>query len=347
MKKSLSLLVALLFAATTPALAADKLGVGDPAPKLEVAKWVKGEPVAAFEKNHVYVVEFWATWCPPCRKSIPHLTELQAKYKDVPIIGVSMAERKDGLVEPFVEKMGDKMDYHVAMDAFPESGRGPASKNWMTASGQGGIPTAFIVNGKGVVAWIGSPFEMDEPLDKIVAGKWDLDAAVKLWNARQKVSDMLGSHDTKGAIKAIDEALALDASLEQTLGMSKYKLLIIDKDYGAAYAYASKLIDGVLKDSAEELNGLAWSIVDPDNKALEKRDLKVAMKAAARANDLSKGTDPAILDTLAKVHFDSGEIQKAVELQQKAVDLAEDSKMKADLSGRLEEYKKASGKPKG
>ena len=44
------------------------------------------------------------------------------------------------------------------------------AKNWMKAAGQNGIPTAFIVNKEGKIAWIGHPGRMDEPLDKIVAG---------------------------------------------------------------------------------------------------------------------------------------------------------------------------------
>jgi thiol-disulfide isomerase/thioredoxin len=60
-------------------------------PPLKVAKWIKGKPVQRFEPGKVYVVEFWATWCGPCRRSIPHLTELAKKFKGkVTFIGVSI-----------------------------------------------------------------------------------------------------------------------------------------------------------------------------------------------------------------------------------------------------------------
>lgn len=47
------------------------------APALTAETWVKGEEVKAFDPDKVYVVEFWATWCGPCLKTIPNLTKLQ------------------------------------------------------------------------------------------------------------------------------------------------------------------------------------------------------------------------------------------------------------------------------
>lgn len=109
------------------ALADPSLNVGDPAPAIKVAKWFKGQPVETFGEGSVYVVEFWATWCGPCKKSTPHLSELAKKYDGkARIIGVSIweAEKTDHAkrledVGKFVTTMGDKMDYTVAADVKP------------------------------------------------------------------------------------------------------------------------------------------------------------------------------------------------------------------------------------
>ena len=147
-----------LAASATLALAAEKtLKVGDPAPKLQTGKWVQGDAVKDFEKGKAYVVEFWATWCGPCRVSIPHLNETYTKYKDkgLVVIGQDCWEKDDDLVAPFIEKMGEKMTYRVALDDKSHDEKGQMAKTWMEAAGQNGIPSAFLVDTKGVIAWIG------------------------------------------------------------------------------------------------------------------------------------------------------------------------------------------------
>lgn len=157
------------------------LKVGDAAPELKVDKWVKGDEVKSFESGKVYAVEFWATWCPPCVKSIPHLTKLQKKHKDdgLTIIGVAASERQKAKgqdtrldnLQNFVKGKGDQMNYAVAYDSDREM-----ANDWMRAAGQTGIPTVFIVGGDGKVAWIGYP--MDDEFDTQVQSA--IDAAKKM-----------------------------------------------------------------------------------------------------------------------------------------------------------------------
>ena len=106
--------------ASSPAARPFPLMVGNPAPALAAARWLKGAPVASFEQGHVYVIEFWATWCGPCVRGIPHLTELQERFAGkVQVIGVDVWEPEPAKVEPFVKDMGARMEYSIAVDDVP------------------------------------------------------------------------------------------------------------------------------------------------------------------------------------------------------------------------------------
>ncbi len=125
--------------------------LGSKAPPLDISSWAKGDPVI-METGKVYVVEFWATWCPPCLRSIPHITEVQQKFKDkgVVIIGVSSEDAET--VKPFVEEMGEKMEYVVAIDNDRKT-----SSAYMKPFNVRGIPHAFVIDKEGNISWHGHP----------------------------------------------------------------------------------------------------------------------------------------------------------------------------------------------
>jgi thiol-disulfide isomerase/thioredoxin len=159
--------------------------IGDPAPAITPISWIQGTPVTKYEPGRVYVVEFWATWCPPCIKAIPHLSELQKKYADtvtvvaVDVEGLLGHEPKVNAVPAFMKKWGKDMVYTVAMD---DPTNKTISDAWITASGSLGIPTACIVDGQGKLAWVGYPdqvqsYTFDQALNDTVAGKTDLGRA--------------------------------------------------------------------------------------------------------------------------------------------------------------------------
>lgn len=147
-----------------------EIGPGSPAPKLEIKKWFKGKPIEKLDADKTYVIEFWATWCGPCKTSIPHITELAKKHPDVTFIGVGIWEDDvDDKIASFVEDMGAKMDYKVAYSGNKDG----MAVSWMEAAGRNGIPCSFIVK-DGTIQWIGHPMSMDKPLEEIKSGSFDL-----------------------------------------------------------------------------------------------------------------------------------------------------------------------------
>jgi thiol-disulfide isomerase/thioredoxin len=358
-KVRIKLSVMLLMGVCALPAQAQSLGIGDPAPKLVVKEFVKGEPISEFESGKNYVVEFWATWCGPCKTSIPHLTELQKKNPSVTFIGVSISEQDQARVKPFVEEMGDKMAYRVAIDLVPEKEKdspGVMAKTWMTAADQNGIPAAFIVNKEGKIAWIGHPMEMDKPLEKIAAGNWDIKTAreeqrkaaeeqAKLMKVQSKLATALRSGDPKSLVTVVDEVISEVPSAEMMVGPMKLTALIKLNEQDKALEYAKKLGKSDLSKQAQGLNGLAWAIVAPDAGIKPSAKLiEFALETARRADEMAEAKDAGIADTLAKAYFDSGDAAKAVESQERAVRLAKGSSFEdqiGELKDRLEKYKKA------
>lgn len=350
--------------------AAATLTVGSPAPAISVAKWVKGTPVKNFEKGKVYVVEFWATWCGPCKQSIPHLTELAKKFGDkATFTGVSVWEDPKATdnsyltkVDQFVKDWGPKMDYNVAADGF----EGTMAKTWMAAAGQNGIPTAFVVGKDGKIAWIGHPlagtFEgdtsasLEQVVEQVYEDKFDVgaeQARIKAQEAKEAEAaakfkpfqDAWSAKKYPEAVAEIDKLIASDSKMEMQFGMTKF-MAMTNYDVPGATAYAKKLAGSIYKNEANALNSLAWGLVDPDAN-LKGVDYKAAAAIASQGVSVAKDdmSKSYVMDTLALSQWKAGDKKAALATQQSAVKLAATIKdfpaetMK-EMQDRLDMYKK-------
>lgn len=221
-----------------------ELGIGDPAPELAVTKWIKGAPVelAQVRGKSATVIEFWATWCGPCIKAIPHLTKMQREFREkgVTFIGVTREDPGNTLknVTEFVEKQGDRMGYTVAFD-----GEGKTYERFMTAAGQEFIPTAFVVDQEGRIAWIGYPMEdMDEVLREVVAGTYDREVARKLL-ALAREEEEAWHHLSFGKLLEIaDKRIALKPDAGSSYATKFYMLLQVGADEDKILSTATKAV---------------------------------------------------------------------------------------------------------
>lgn len=112
-----------------------------PAPPFLVAD-LDGQPISTAEwHGKVVLLNFWATWCPPCREEIPEMIELANRYKDrLQIIGVSMDDGPPEEVRQFAKEIG--INYPIVMwsrELIREYGGVP------------GLPTSFVINPEGRV----------------------------------------------------------------------------------------------------------------------------------------------------------------------------------------------------
>jgi thiol-disulfide isomerase/thioredoxin len=149
--------IAITVLACSAAAHAQSLRVGDPAPRLSIDEWMRGQPVSSLSDGRVYLVEFWATWCGPCMSQIPHLARLQQQHerRGLVVIGVAAMEQggRDDLVRWLASSgYGRQMQYTVAYNPA-----GSMVRDWMQPAGLSGIPAAFVVNRQGRIAWLGHP----------------------------------------------------------------------------------------------------------------------------------------------------------------------------------------------
>jgi len=322
---------------------AAKLKPGDPAPKLVASKWLQGEEVKSFKPDKIYVVEFWATWCGPCIVMMPHMSEMQAAYKDkgVTFIGFSAkdANNTEEKVAAFVKKRGPKLGY-----TFAYGDNRDTYEAWMTAAGQRGIPCSFVVDGAGRIAWIGHPMYLDVVLPKVVDGTWKGEKSrQELEKIEKQVNDVfraLGGSDAEASLKTLTDFEANNPGLAKIPYFIGPKLNLLIR--AGKETEARKMADEVIKRAIKQEDPTALRSVSMSlrtGKAKENKELlELSLKAAKAMLQLAGDKDAFALYNLADTYFTMGDKEKAREYGKKAIEAADSPGMKRYIEQAVKKF---------
>lgn len=214
MKKIALLIYVLLCAGTFTCLA---LKEGDSAPELKVASWIKNGPVKLKDGagQKIYIIEFWTTGCKPCLQAMPYLQRLQKEFKnDLTIISISTESA--ATVKNFIARKKNT-NYAVAVDD-----RFKTYSAYM--GGRKNIPMAFIINKNGTIAWIGHPMDMYLPVKRIITGKFNIQKNARRQKVFREIRTLLAKKNYTPALKIVNKELANDSSNIQFIALKSFIL---------------------------------------------------------------------------------------------------------------------------
>jgi thiol-disulfide isomerase/thioredoxin len=304
---------------------APSLKVGDPAPALNATRWLQGEEVRKFEPGQAYVVHFWAPWCANCVSFMPHLAELQARYKDngLTVIGVSVVDpnNSEGNVAAFVKKRGPSLKYTLAF-----AGDRATYDTWVTAAGVTTMSCTFVVDKAGRIADVGHAMYLPVALPKVVEGTATAkEIGDEMDKMHAEVEAWLGvvQRDPKAGLRAIKGFEAKYPPLADYFLAATFKLGLLPKygEPGEAKAYAEALVAKAVKKDDVRMLRQASATLRVEGKE-SKELLALAVTAAKEVVRIEGGTDAQSLIDLADAYFASGDKAKAKECAGKAMEAA-------------------------
>ena len=136
---------------TLAGCAVESANIGSRAPDAKLEMLTEpGKMVSIQGQSNVRIIDFWATWCGPCRQSMPFIENLHKKYKDKGVQVMGVTDEPRGVVEKFHQELG--YDYPIFLDSYGDANRRYAVR---------AIPHVVVIGKNGIIRWMGSPFDTE------------------------------------------------------------------------------------------------------------------------------------------------------------------------------------------
>ncbi|WP_268223884.1 TlpA family protein disulfide reductase [Sinomicrobium oceani] len=343
------------------------LNVGDPAPSLDTAKWLKGSPINKFKKGHIYVVDFGFIGCVPCMEGWAKMSRLQQKYKDEVTFVVVMTHSSMDQVKKYVEITRELITIPVAFDV-PKTGWNGDQKRvldslWVKATSNGlgkklGYPTYFFINKEGRIAHIGnSTTNVEYQLELLLENK---EAALmneqKEFKRKELYNGYLyyaNNYPYRKDLKYSDYANALEyienliKIFPENIAYKRDKFgLLLEIDNPAAYNYGKEILENypwVKMNNAWDLAKGWYSLIR--RKFFEGEDIDfnlgiaMCLKSAELSND--DNLEAWSYAHAGELYFMKGDSEQGEEMMLKAIHIASSSEFKKSFLTNLEIYKSA------
>ncbi len=289
------------------AVYAAPLAAGDSAPPLRVGEWIRPSPVNLFDwagqnPKPFFLIEFWATWCEPCRAMMPHLAELQNQYAEAGLVIIGVSNEPPSVVHHFTQSMGGAAGYALVTDTPQRD----VYNAYMRPVGSPGIPHAFLIDRDGNLVWHGVPSakEIDGRIERLAGESYTLKSEILAERAERLMARYFAAK-TRSANP--DETAALGERIVE---------------WGSA--------------RPELLREFAWRLLTEPG--LEPRDVDTALRAATRAHE-ARPQDFRILEALALAHYAAGDLDQAASWQAAAIDACPEQILQLRMKETLDKFR--------
>ena len=320
--------------------------------------WLQGTPVKEWEKDKVYIFEFWATWCGPCLAAMPHMEQLHQAFKDNPgmqIIGVNVMDRKSPeALKEFLKNRPSPLTYTMAVDVDGKRTR----EKWLAPMDVNGIPHAFAVkNGK--LIWRGHPVKLSEEIMQAML-KPDFsaaslpsensDAGAREWKRYREVSKKLGEvvrkEGKQGAMAFLKQIQdSREFQQDQMIQLKMIPFIVLAEK--GEFQEAQSVLDSLCKEYPDNYRvqiNVAGTLMEGKSVPAGKMDAALVERCLNRCIEISrKGNKEASLPwrLMGELRERQGNMKEALRDMEKALSLTSISKAWTklqQLSGNSETF---------